>query len=140
MDSNLFTPPQSDISKELKRITLGKVCSVLSLMMLFCILGLSKTLYELYELFQGVVLSGIGDPKLMAGSISKALVYMVASLFIAVPGFFFALIAIYLSSYRSRLIFKIWIFSSVALILCIPFGTVFGLVLFLKRVSFKLVT
>jgi len=145
MESNLYEPPKSELgnllSKEKKRMGFGNVCAIISMLLLFSLYGVISTAYSFYEIFQSITLTGTGDPKIMAGNISQALVPIVLSLFISIPGLFFALLSIYFSSYRSRLVFKVWIVSSVLLFISFPFGSVFGLflavVLFIKRRDFS---
>ncbi|TLU61090.1 MotA/TolQ/ExbB proton channel family protein [Thalassotalea litorea] len=148
MESNVFAPPKSEPSEEIKNedrnVTLGKVCALISILMMFSLYGFMSAIWQLFEVFQNITLTGTGDPKVMAGNISQALVPTVTSLFFSVPAILFALFSIYFSSYRSSTIYKLWSLSAVVLVISFPFGTafgfLFGLILFFKRNQFKKVT
>lgn len=145
MTTNVYLPPESEFdtgtTRRPLRVKLGKILSWCSLLMLFSLVGTAQTVLYLYDIIPTVAPNGTGDPKLMAGHISQSLVYMVTWLFIAVPGCIFGLIAIYVSSYRSRVFFSLWKLSAFSLLISFPFGSVFGLifsvVLFLKRSEFR---
>ncbi len=123
-----------------RRLMLGKVLSAMSLSMLLYWIGLAQTFMAMFGVFQYLQLYGTGDPKLMAGAISQALVPMVIWLIISIPGCCCAIAAIFFTSYRSRLFFWIWTVSAIAFLLAFPIGTMFafilGLVLFFKRSQF----
>ncbi|MCU4675775.1 hypothetical protein N7931_09030 [Catenovulum sp. 2E275] len=142
---NIYSSPKSELqTQEMlnnKRVMLGRVFCFLSLLMLCSIIGLYQTLSALIGIIQDVSSSNAADPKVVAGRISQAFVYMVQWLFLAVFGWLCTLVAIFFSSYRSRRYFAVWLLSSVILIVSIPFGSLFGLilalVLFFKRKEFK---
>jgi len=145
LTTNLYLPPESEVDKGSStnplRLKLGKILSWCSLLMLFSLVGITQTALYLKEIFQTITLNGAGDPKVMAGHITQSLAYMVTWLFIVVPGFVFAIFAIYFSGYRSRVFFNLWKLSAFSLLISFPFGSVFGLIfgviLFVKRSEFK---
>jgi len=136
-------PTQASVpaTNENKRVLLGKICSVISLVMLLSVFGVLNMYVAFYELFQTYPPNRTGDPKVMAGLISQALVPGVQGVIFALLGFLSALIAIFFTSYRSVLIFKYWIMGAILLLLLPPFGSVFGIVfaaiLFFKRKSYQ---
>jgi|GEM_PF-6953460 len=136
-------PTQASVpaTNENKRVLLGKICSVISLVMLLSVFGVLNMYVAFYKLFQTYPPNRTGDPKAMAGLISQALVPGVQGVIFALPGFLSALIAIFFTSYRSVLIFKYWIMGAILLLLLPPFGSVFGIVfaaiLFFKRKNYQ---
>lgn len=134
-------------TNENKRVLLGKTCSVISLLMLLSVFGVLNMYVAFYELFQTYPPNRTGDPKVMAGLISQALVPGVPGVpgvqgvIFALPGLLSALIAIFFTSYRSVLLFKYWIIGAILLLLLPPFGLVFGIVfaaiLFFKRKNYQ---
>lgn len=72
------------ILKEMPRITQGE--SIIKLLAAVApLLGLLGTVVGMIETFQAITLFGTGDPKLMAGGISQALVTTMLGLIVAVP-------------------------------------------------------
>ena len=71
-----------------KHLTLIKIVSVIS-----PLLGLLGTVTGMINTFQTITLFGTGDPKLMAGGISQALVTTVLGLVVAIPVVFFHTVA-----------------------------------------------
>lgn len=140
-----FTPPNSDLGKfplefAKKRIFLGKVLSFLGLISLLSLLGLYQSGKLLIEGLDSITLNGVGDPKVMAGHISRALVPMLSWLVFSFPGFIFIYLSIFLSGYRVKAYFYIWCLVAFVLIISIPFGSAFGLILavtlYIKRKEF----
>jgi hypothetical protein len=115
--------------------------AILSLSMLVIFIGIFKTGLSLYEIFQTVKLDGVGDPKLMAGHISKSLVNYVVYFFMALPGWLLAMSVLLFTKYRSKRYYNFLIIISVFLILGFPFSTLFGVLLgitlLIKRKQFK---
>ena len=147
MKSNVYAPSNLEPEEAQinnRNIVFGKVCAFISVFMLSTFVGLIVSIEHVYEIFQEIKLTGTGDPKVMAGAIAQALVPTVTSLFISLPAMLLAVISVYFSSYRSNFIYKIWQFTTVALLISFPFGTVcglaFGLFVFFKRTQFGEVT
>ncbi|NQY88783.1 MAG: MotA/TolQ/ExbB proton channel family protein [Colwellia sp.] len=69
-----------EVPKLSKRLTLIKVISVVA-----PLIGLLGTVTGMINTFQAITLFGTGDPKLMAGGISQALVTTVLGLVVAIP-------------------------------------------------------
>jgi len=69
-----------EMPKLTKRITFVKIISVVAPLM-----GLLGTVTGMINTFQAITLFGTGDPKLMAGGISQALVTTVLGLVVAIP-------------------------------------------------------
>jgi biopolymer transport protein ExbB len=87
-----------EVPKLSKRLTLIKIISVVA-----PLIGLLGTVTGMINTFQAITLFGTGDPKLMAGGISQALVTTVLGLVVAIPMVF---IFAYLNG-RSRNIINI---------------------------------
>ncbi len=81
-----------------KHLTLIKIVSVIA-----PLLGLLGTVTGMINTFQTITLFGTGDPKLMAGGISQALVTTVLGLSVAIPVVFFHTLA----STRSKAIISV---------------------------------
>ena len=118
-----------------------RILSFLSILLVFSYVGWALSFIELYEVYQGLV-SGTDapDPKATADNISNALIPYATSLILAIPGWACAMIVLLFSSYRSRVYFIFWIFSSFVLLIGFPIGTLFGLILgitlYVKRRQF----
>jgi biopolymer transport protein ExbB len=69
-----------EVPKLSKRLTLIKIISVVA-----PLIGLLGTVTGMINTFQAITLFGTGDPKLMAGGISQALVTTVLGLVVAIP-------------------------------------------------------
>jgi biopolymer transport protein ExbB len=69
-----------ELPKLSKRLTLIKIISVVA-----PLIGLLGTVTGMINTFQAITLFGTGDPKLMAGGISQALVTTVLGLVVAIP-------------------------------------------------------
>ncbi len=72
-----------EVPKITKRLTFIKIISVVA-----PLLGLLGTVTGMINTFQSITLFGTGDPKLMAGGISQALVTTVLGLVVAIPTVF----------------------------------------------------
>lgn len=81
-----------------KHLTLIKIVSVIA-----PLLGLLGTVTGMINTFQTITLFGTGDPKLMAGGISQALVTTVLGLSVAIPVVFFHTVA----STRSKAVLSV---------------------------------
>ncbi len=70
---------------ELERFlnTLGTIAGVSPL------LGLLGTVIGMIEVFSAIMVHGVGDPNLLAGGISQALITTAAGLTVAIPSYFF---------------------------------------------------
>lgn len=99
------------ILKELPRVTSGEAL-IKMLAAVAPLLGLLGTVVGMIETFQAITLFGSGDPKLMAGGISQALVTTMLGLTAAVP----LLFAHALLRSRSRVIIEILSQQSAGLI------------------------
>jgi biopolymer transport protein ExbB len=69
-----------EVPKLSSRLTLIKIISVVA-----PLIGLLGTVVGMINTFQAITLFGTGDPKLMAGGISQALVTTVLGLVVAIP-------------------------------------------------------
>ena len=70
----------AEVPKLTNRLTLIKIISVVA-----PLIGLLGTVTGMINTFQAITLFGTGDPKLMAGGISQALVTTVLGLVVAIP-------------------------------------------------------
>ncbi|TKB45848.1 hypothetical protein [Thalassotalea mangrovi] len=97
------------------------VLAMLSLSMGVIFVGLAQFGISLYDTFHEVQVNGLGDPKMMAGEISKALVFYVYYMFYAIPGWFLAMGVLLFSKYRSRKYYKFLIVIAAVMTLVFPF-------------------
>jgi biopolymer transport protein ExbB len=87
----------------LKKQDVGKYIAIVGVLLLFTLpLGVVNTFYSIFLLFNEVQINGTGDPKLMAGGLSSALVSTVQGLILCVPGLFLLLISITALRYRPK--------------------------------------
>jgi hypothetical protein len=124
-----------------EKFTAAKVFSFFSLLMVLAILSLSFLISNIYEIFLDVQMNGTsGDPKLMAGQISQALVLPLQTLFLVFPGWLSAMGVLIFSKFSSRFFFWFWVVCGFVLFINVPFGVLFGLILlillFFKRKRF----
>jgi hypothetical protein len=99
-------------------------CSI-SILLIFSFLSLFSLASGIYEIFLDVRHNGTsGDPK-----------------FLVLPGWLSAIGVLLFSKFRPRMFYWFWFASSIVLILNIPFGSLFGIVLlivlFIKRKEFR---
>jgi hypothetical protein len=116
-------------------------CSI-SILLIFSFLSLFSLASGIYEIFLDVRHNGTsGDPKLMSGQISSALVLPLQTIFLVLLGWLSAIGVLLFSKFRPRMFYWFWFASSIVLILNIPFGSLFGIVLlivlFIKRKEFR---
>ena len=131
----------TEICEKVESFTVAKVFSFFSLLMLFALMSLVFLIAGIYQIFLDVQINGTsGDPKLMAGQISQALVLPLQTLFLVFPGWLSAMGVIIFSKFSSRLFFWFWLASGIILLVNVPFGVLFGLtlliLLFFKRRRF----
>ena len=100
----------------------------------------ANTIYSFYILFHDVSLTGTGDPRVMAGGLSSALVSTILGLVLCVPGLALLLVAITALRYRPNWLFWVTLMNSILLLFMVPIGSILGLVglivVVLKRKSF----
>ena len=80
MELHLTEAILSEVPKLGRNLTIIKIISVVAPLM-----GLLGTVTGMINTFQAITLFGTGDPKLMAGGISQALVTTVLGLVVAIP-------------------------------------------------------
>lgn len=125
----------------MNRTVVGKYVAVFGVVLLLALpWGVANTFSAFYALFQEVSLTGTGDPKLMAGGLSSALITTALGLVLFVPGLVLLLVAITVLSYRPNWLFWVTLISSILLLFMIPIGSILGLVglivIVVKRKSF----
>ncbi|MCW8878287.1 MAG: MotA/TolQ/ExbB proton channel family protein [Kangiellaceae bacterium] len=133
MNQNIYESPKSELKLDInKRPKLGKVLSITggilqAPIVVYFLIGL----IDLIQTFQSITLYGEGDPKVMAGGISAALSFLIIGALISIPGLIISIISLFISSYRSKWLFRYSIMVSIFWIVSFPVGTVFGLVYFI---------
>lgn len=132
-----YQMPQSDLinTVETKRERLGRVLSYFSLLLLTVVLGLAVTIESLIQSYLVINYSNVIDSRVIAGGISKAYVSLLLSLIFSIPSFISIFIVLFLTTFRSKGFYCTWVFMGVVLVLSIPLGTLFGLVLLLACFS-----
>ena len=131
MEQKLYNSPTSEIlTQQVKREHLGKVLSLIGcVLQLALVFGIITFIIDMVLAFQDITLYGAGDPKIMAGMISEALVNVVLGSVLAFPGLLINIIALFVSSYSAVWLFRFLITSSIFWILVFPIGTLFGVIL-----------
>jgi hypothetical protein len=125
----------------LKKQDVGKYIAIVGVLLLFTLpLGVVSTFYSIFLLFNEVQINGTGDPKLMAGGLSSALVSTVQGLILCVPGLFLLLISITALRYRPKWAYWVTVVYSILLLFMFPIGSILGIAglitIILKRHSF----
>ena len=121
---------------EPKREKLGKFLSILGcILQSAIIIGIVITIFKMISAFQEINLYGTGDAKVMAEMISRALVSTVLGLAIAFPGLLINVLALSISSYASRWLFRSLILSSIFWIPVFPIGTILGIILLIMTLK-----
>ncbi len=121
---------------------IAKLFSTVSLLLVFSFISFGFLASGLYDIYQGIQVEGVThNPKTLANEISKALVLPLRYLFFAFPGWISAMGVLLFSDNRSRPFFLFWSYSTIVLVINIPFGTVLGIILgvtlFIKRKRFN---
>ena len=133
MVENIYKSPESEIllkNQKLKRYSLGKNLAIISsIIQLAVVAGFLKFAAEMFLSFQSINLYGTGDPKIMAGAISSAMIPMIIGCVLGLPGFIMSITTYFISAYRSKWFFRYSITLSVFWILSFPVGTLFGIIL-----------
>lgn len=145
MKNDIYAAPMGEIKQN--EVT-GKKPSELSKALVWIGIALQALLFVglymfiagMVQTFQTLQLYGTGDPQLMAGGISQALVPLLLCLIPVTVGFLMSLITLMNSNYRSKKVFKVEMLFSFFYLLYIPVGTAIGIVfmvyLFKKRKEF----
>jgi len=130
MNQKIYQPPKSETIPPIeKRLKTGKVLSIIgAILNIGIIWGFVTFALSLYESFETITLYGEGDTEVMAGMISSALVYQIIGSIISLPGVIISSVALFISSYRSRILNTYLIVISIFWMLTFPFGTLFGLI------------
>lgn len=90
----------------MKKEVIGKYIAILGALLLLALLwSIANTFYSFYSLFQEISLTGIADPKLMAGHISSTLISTVLGLVICFPGMLLLVISVTALNYRPKWVF-----------------------------------
>ena len=131
MEQTIYNPPTSEIvSPQVKREKLGKALSIVGcILQLVLVFGILMFIVDMVIAFQEITLYGSGDPKVMAGMISEALISVVLGGVVAFPGLLLNILALFVSSYNATWLFRFLITSSIFWMLVFPIGTLFGVAL-----------
>ncbi len=131
MEQTIYNPPTSKIVvSQAKREQLGKVLALVGcILQLALVIGIIIFIVDMVIAFQEITLYGSGDPKVMAGMISTALISGVLGSVVAFPGLLINILGLSISSYSAPWLFRFLITSSIFWFLVFPIGTLFGVVL-----------
>ena len=114
--------------RDLSRLTLGKVLSVVGIILqLPIIFYFATALLGLMESSHPVFLYEAGSTQ-MSGEVSAALARLMSGTLLALTGLIVSLIALFTSDYRSKSLFWFSVILSVFWVLSFPIGTAFGIV------------
>jgi len=89
MNDTIYQTPDSEIimKDQLQTSIVGKWLALLGALLLLALpIGLVSSIVSMIEVFQTITLTGAGDPKVMAGEISHALISTILGLVLAFPG------------------------------------------------------
>ncbi|WP_196139947.1 MotA/TolQ/ExbB proton channel family protein [Aliikangiella sp. G2MR2-5] len=131
MEKTIYNPPTSEIvARQVKREQLGKILSLIGcILQSALVFGIIIFIVDMVIAFQETTLYGSGDPKVMAGMVSSALISVVLGCVVAFPGLLMNITALLISSYSATWLFRFLITSSIFWILVFPIGTLLGVVL-----------
>lgn len=90
--------------------------------------GLWMFITGLVQTYQSLQLYGTMDPKLMAGGISQALMYLILCVIPVTIGFLMSFITLARTQYRSKRVWKVELVFSFFYLLYFPIGTIIGLI------------
>ena len=100
-----------------------------ALFLIFPPIGFISTVIAMIDSFEELKLSGVGDPKLIAGVISTALVTSVLTLIAGTPGALLLFISIVFFKYRKPWVYRALLVTSFLTIILFPIGTVIAVVM-----------
>ena len=135
MTKNLYQTPESwtRIEEQPQTSVAGKWLALLgSILLLGLPIGILDTILSMIETFQSITLYGSGDPKVMAGGISEALISTVLGLVVALPGAVLLAISILFFKHRRPWIFRLSIAAAAFTLLLFPIGTIVAIVILVK--------
>ena len=111
-----------------------------SLLLLSLPIGFISTITFMFQAFQDITTQGTGDPKLMAGGISSALVSIIVGLVVALPGAILLCVSIVFFEYRRPWVFFVSFIGALITLFMFPIGTIISIIilimLFRKKSSF----
>lgn len=107
-----------------------KLFSFLSLLLAFTFISDYVFYHDMYQLILNGGYDGpVGDPKAMAEQIALTMATPLSILFLAFPGWLCAMGVLLFSGYQPSYLKKFWLLSGIALLVNVPFGVLFGLIL-----------
>ena len=136
----MYQTPKSSIITENQQQTsiVGKWLALLGALFLLGLpIGILLTVMSMIETFQSITLTGTGDPKVMAGGISEALISTVLGIAVALPGAILLAISILFFKHQKPWVYRVAFISAIITLFLFPIGTVIAIVIIIKLVKNK---
>ncbi|MBV1911236.1 MAG: MotA/TolQ/ExbB proton channel family protein [Kangiellaceae bacterium] len=140
MQENIYQSPNSRVSVNERQQTsiAGKWLAIVgSIFLLGLPIGVLSTIISMIELFQSITLYGEGDPKVMAGGISQALISTVLGVVVALPGAVLLAISILFFKHRKPWVYRVSIVAAIFTLLMFPIGTIVAIIILVKIIRNK---
>lgn len=131
MSDNPYNGPKADVEVQstVHKSTRGEFFVAVGAIALLALpIGLISTIFEMFKVFELIPLSGSGDPKVMAGAISQALISTFLGFLLSTCGALFLFFTISFSGYRRPWVYRICKVYALLSLLVFPVGTVIGIV------------
>ena len=128
MNETVYATPSSNLNTADKILKGKKIAILGSILQIPLFIGTIATIVGFIVTFQAVTIYGAGDPKLMAGGISSALVSLILGSLVSLPGYIVTLYVVVKTSYREKWFIIFNILAAIFWLLFVPIGTVLGIV------------
>ncbi len=136
----MYQTPKSEVIAEDQQQTsvVGKWLALLGALFVLALpIGMILTIFSMTEIFQTITLTDSGDPKVMAGGISQALVSTVLGVVIALPGVILLAISVLIFKHRRPWVYRVSLISAIFALLLFPIGTIIAIVILINLVKNK---
>lgn len=140
MSGNLYKSPEAMViaDNQVQTSVVGKWLALVGALLLLGLpIGLISTVVSMIDTFQSISLTGSGDPKVMAGGISQALVSTVLGLVFAIPGAALLAISILFFKHRRPWVYKVAFTSSILTLFLFPIGTILAILILISLMRNK---
>ena len=142
MNDTIYQTPEGKLSGEtMPASRTGKILAIIGSIFLLAIpISVVTFVLKMVLIFEEITNSGNGDPQLLAGSISSALVPIVLGLVASLPGIFLLILSVSIFNYRRPWVFWVSLGTCLLCLLVFPIGTLLAIILLtlllVKRRSF----
>ena len=129
MNDPVYATPNSNLDSSDEVIKGKRIAFLGSILQIPLFIGIIETIVGFITTFQAVTIYGAGDPKLLAGGISSALVSSIVGCLISIPGYVITLYVLIKTSYRAKWFFIFNVSAAIFWLLFVPIGTILGIAL-----------